>query len=574
MKTVFTRQVPNTKNPNNVAAAGSSKSASKQHGHSLTQVKNIIKDNSSSSFDISTSESSSSSFINHHPVVVANKGYQPCEPPVVLLPSEETVRDENPTRTKSCCNTESCTNDRGEQELLCLQEYFRLALKLCATRLEAVVIDKLVQREAQFIYDSMNVPGRYYHRVHHVLDVLRQLDTVRSQQYNKGGQTGTPIAPDPYCILAILYHDCVYALPNSESLDSAIPQITMQDDDDIQTTMLSIIQTLFDEGHHERNEYYSALAAVRGLSSVLSVPELTQIVLCIEATIPFRSSHPLQQLHSKLQKVHATYPSYFPEETQSKSLWTSSTSIQRARDVAHADLYNFASQDPVDFLTNTWSLLPELYPNVIMGSGDAGVSMGQQSQLMLRELRDAVYKTHQFLNFLQGHLVFPVWNDDYSSEENTDADKLSLTNRNLEIGRIYTALVVVSLRALDLLTVVQGRIDVLLSAYDEEAETAVIVGETGCNPTERNTMILNVIRRGLASDPIRRLVHLHQPGPRVLEALFQSYSFEEESSSTGTTSTAFLRLTSLLKMEENDEFLRGLPESFISFLRNEFFQQE
>jgi len=105
-----------------------------------------------------------------------------------------------------------------------------------------------------------------------------------------------------------------------------------------------------------RNEYLSALIAAKLLSQALPVRELLRIVVCIEATIPFRrfseDSTPSQELASRLRSTAKVLGLKYSREEISDIMYD-------ACSLANSDISDFYSLGPSGMLSNTWLLVPE-----------------------------------------------------------------------------------------------------------------------------------------------------------------------------------------------------------------------
>lgn len=100
--------------------------------------------------------------------------------------------------------------------------------------------------------------------------------------------------------------------------------------------------------------FLSCLLASRLLRSVLSVPHVLQLAICLEATIPFRGPT-LDASYARLRTANELYnqgESSFLDEQMTLV-------IQQAADLHNRYVGNMASTNLAEFLGHTWQLLPE-----------------------------------------------------------------------------------------------------------------------------------------------------------------------------------------------------------------------
>jgi hypothetical protein len=156
---------------------------------------------------------------------------------------------------------------------------------------------------------------------------------------------------------------------------------------------------------------------------------LTEIAVCIEATIPFRAidgkgATPLDRLYSRLVKANAEFSMGLTEIECVQA-------VQRAAIVANEDVGNFGTADHAAFLDNTWSLLPE-----------SNVALRSHDHYTVGQFQIAVFKMHGFFSFLKPEIVFQQFRGVPSSA--TIARLTENAAKNIEVGGKYVAAKLVS----------------------------------------------------------------------------------------------------------------------------------
>ncbi|MGE0787622.1 MAG: hypothetical protein AB7S26_18245 [Sandaracinaceae bacterium] len=290
-----------------------------------------------------------------------------------------------------------------------------------------------LERWAVVIHASMSGRGRSYHTVEHVFQV-------------NGGQ-------DPIGSLAILFHDTVYCevdggLPRG--LDTQLGDLLDVEDGHVELRsfapseypLRALVARIFGFQPGEAvtfqrglNELASALLAVRSLESHLTVPELAEVVTCIEATIPFRPEDAEEQLAARLLEADREHQLGLGEAGVERA-------VRRAVLVANRDVGNFAYEDPAAFLSHTWEILPESNPTLRMPA------------YTLSEYRDAMSRMEGFLAQLTSARVFREFrgqpDDEALSALRARADT------NLARGTRYLRQKVLAARALECLALLTG----------------------------------------------------------------------------------------------------------------------
>ncbi len=298
----------------------------------------------------------------------------------------------------------------------------------------------LLTETADLIIRSMTGPWRSFHTPEHIFDV---------------GQGGGPVE-----ILAALFHDVVYVqidlginvnlcrivAPYIKEVDQTLvidPLVDPQDE------LFQILLTLFGfaPGHKlspfaGQNEFLSAVVAIKCLQPLLPKAVLVQIAACIEATIPFRgpsadgqwcSDVLLQRLLQVNESAHL-----------GMDLATCHDTVVMGVRVSNRDIDNFSSEHAGDFLNNTWDLIPETNHELV-----------SVNSYTVQGYRMSLQKMEGFLGFLKPEVVFRHFGDEPSLAEHQR--RLALTQRNLEVARMYLRIKLVTIALLEALSLRIGQ---------------------------------------------------------------------------------------------------------------------
>lgn len=324
-------------------------------------------------------------------------------------------------------STETKVNTNGKEAPPTPQSYVSKLIfnaKECLAQLGAKDVDfPALERMSILIYESMSISSRNYHSVQHVFDISSAMT-------------------DPIPILSALFHDCIYfhvdkqltkaqsdLLQGTHTVDEKGIHIFSSSSDKDVDELLKMVECIFSYAPGQeismgRNEFLSAVIAVRCLKPYLPMDQLAKIACCIEATIPFRSNHqesgllPSEHLYESLGKANRRFNLKMTEEDRIKA-------IQLAVTVANNDVQNFASTDVYDFLDGTWSLLPELNENLRM-----------QFCITTMDMQKALNGMYGFFKFyLKPENVFAEFRG-VPSQKELDW-KLELCTRNVTIAKKY-----------------------------------------------------------------------------------------------------------------------------------------
>jgi hypothetical protein len=310
-----------------------------------------------------------------------------------------------------------------------------------------------MERMAILIHESMSLSSRNYHSVQHVFDITQNLH-------------------DPVCILAALFHDCVYyhvdgglsdrqqailkgdvvaVVEKSPKMGYCQLQPGYKKDELLHlVVMIFGIDTLEDRRltpTNGVNEFLSAVIAVRELEPLLSPPHLAEIACCIEATIPFRptteaTGTPMDRLFLRMQKTGKAMPYLFGTGLSTDDQLV--LAVQRAVMLTNEDVGNFSTDDPGCFLDNTWNLLPE-----------SNEALRHEYLYTVREFTNAVHKMYGFFaHFLKPGLIFQQFRGVPTNEELLK--RIDNADRNVQVGRKYLSAKLLSLSMLSAFAELSG----------------------------------------------------------------------------------------------------------------------
>jgi hypothetical protein len=205
------------------------------------------------------------------------------------------------------------------------------------------------------IHRAMTVQARHFHTLEHVFNFVDPSNAIVS--------------------LAALYHDIVYYQVDmgfSPQIGELISPYIRQEGDvffvseqvSVSDRLFYLTLDIFDLSAGQKltsvaalNEFLSALVMNKQLAGLVSEKNLTLMIMCIEATIPFRGSNSEGKNHFDLLGLR------LPEIIQRHGLDITNEEliegIKTAVVFANKDIENFAETDSGRFLDNTWKLLPE-----------------------------------------------------------------------------------------------------------------------------------------------------------------------------------------------------------------------
>lgn len=312
-----------------------------------------------------------------------------------------------------------------------------------------------LSRITELIIQTMTGPWRFFHTPEHIFEV--------------GG------ADDAIEVLSALFHDLVYVQVDQGvgvNISSYISvfvkeidgQLTIRDRSELpQDELFELICRIFGfaagqklEPTAGQNEFLSAVIAVKTLESMLTRSQLVEIVVCIEATIPFRGQGTDglsvgDRLYRRLTQTNDQFGLGFTDEHLLHA-------IRRAIRVANRDVENFASSSSAHFLDNTWNLLPET--NHHLKNANAYTVQGY---------RISIQKMEGFMNFLKPEVVFQQYANE--PDDATYREMVERTRKNLDVAKLYLGTKLVSIGIIEALSLRIGR-DVPISTMMGELPNA------------------------------------------------------------------------------------------------------
>lgn len=304
--------------------------------------------------------------------------------------------------------------------------------------LKVEVDPEICEKYAVFIHSCMNNGRRKFHTTQHVLEVCEQMKALQ--------------------ILAGLFHDVVYyqvdeGFPSEAEI--LIRQIVAEKNGQIylKETLpndinLNICLHIFDFKlgqelgiHSGLNEFLSTWLAINYLSDFLTIKDLITVMVCIEATIPFRPKDEkglncLDHLENRVKNISANYQLNLSAEEIIEV-------VKLATGLANRDVENFSGKDPGKFLDNTWILLPETNENL----WNPGVYFHA-------DYRIALTKMEGFLSFLNPENIF----HQYKNTPN-DEDFIQMkvqAHKNVQIAKDYLQAKILAIAIIEALALSTG----------------------------------------------------------------------------------------------------------------------
>lgn len=283
---------------------------------------------------------------------------------------------------------------------------------------------ELVEKVSLDIFFAMKNPRRIFH----TLDHLSHFDSQDSLER-----------------IAVMYHDVVYW-----NVDGTWPevyihileplcdkgmvggQLSLQSDLKYFHEILSLFQrkpgeTISGPGS---NELFSAIVFASVWNTLFDREQLFSVIACIEATIPFRGESATNALYENLIKLNFT-----PDKAQSM--------VMRALHMAHQDVQDFQKDDPGEFLSGTWNLIPELNQDLRI-----------QENYTTQSYRKAIMGMLGFLDSLQVEQIFHSWKGYPQDSELQGIYKRA--HRNLAVGYGYLQAKLVTAAILEAFSLVTG----------------------------------------------------------------------------------------------------------------------
>lgn len=344
----------------------------------------------------------------------------------------------------------------------CLIEVLEQAFRNLQLNIPAAVLEDL----AITVHRAMSVEGRQYHTPEHVLALASPENPIQS--------------------LAALFHDIVYYQVDrgfsSEVMEIIWPYIGFDasveaelspagrahPDDLCYREAMGIFnftagQKLFSSPGF--NEFLSALVMAKKLRDLVPKKVLLQVMVDIEATIPFRGKDidgrtAFDRLEEQLRKVSTDFQIPL-SETEIED------TIRGAVIFANKDVENFSERDPAQFLNNTWKLLPET--NLALRSGLI---------YSIRDYRLALHKMDMFFRQVLPEQVFHCYKGTPPAEEYWE--KVQHTRQNIQTARLYLGIKLLTIGILEALAECTGGdapLSLFMGDVQREGEAAQSLAE-------------------------------------------------------------------------------------------------
>ena len=302
--------------------------------------------------------------------------------------------------------------------------------------LGVVAAREKTQKISNLIVGSMSGQWRLFHTPDHIFQVGLGSDDIE--------------------VISALFHDSIYVQVD-EDIDSGLlsyiasfisvsdKQIFITNESkflDDASLKLCLMTFGFDLGQRlisteGQNEFLSALFAAKVLEDSLPLPILSQVISCIEATIPFRESDHegiscSEQQYRNLKKINQVFEFSWTEDGIQKI-------VERGVRLANRDVFGFASESPGCFLDDTWKLIPE-----------TNHDLWPFSICTISTYRVALQKMEIFLSTLKAESVIRKYKNEPSDEKY--AHLIYFTKRNLEIACAYLGVKLLSCAVLEALS--------------------------------------------------------------------------------------------------------------------------
>ena len=226
--------------------------------------------------------------------------------------------------------------------------FFELKVSVPPGKIEALALR---------VHRTMDGRYRHYHGPMHMLDLAS--------------------GEGPIVALAAIYHDIIqYQIDNGappliEKILSGFIEkkgsdqifIKKRPDPDLETDF-KILTTVFGYSQGQKliqsqglNEFLSSVVCIHELKPFLKQEDLIEIICCIEGTVPFRTVEIDKETYS--EKMAKRILDLFLELNIKTSKKEIDDLIHLVVHLGNKDVKDFATKDPIAFIKNTWSILPE-----------------------------------------------------------------------------------------------------------------------------------------------------------------------------------------------------------------------
>lgn len=306
-------------------------------------------------------------------------------------------------------------------------------LTIAISSLQGQVDLEQLTKISNLIIQTMTGPWRSFHTPNHIFEVGAGGDAIE--------------------VISALFHDLVYVQVDqgiSVNISRYISPYVKEDREQLvilelpelqEDVIFKIVLLLFGFQHGQallpmsgQNEFLSALIAGKALEKMLPLTKLTEIVACIEATIPFRP-----HLASGLTSSDLLFGRLVNANELFQLGWNDheiAEIVKRAVRLANRDVENFASSNSSHFLNNTWNLIPE-----------TNHDLRNVNSYTVHGYRVSMQKMEGFMNFLSPEIVFRRYRNE--PNEKSYYKLLAQTKHNLEVSRLYLGTKLTSIAVLE-----------------------------------------------------------------------------------------------------------------------------
>ena len=309
-------------------------------------------------------------------------------------------------------------------------------------RLQAIVPPHRLEDLVITVHRAMTAPGRNYHRIEHAFSLVEM--------------------HQPLHTLAAFFHDIVYLQVDMEippeinaaitdyidAIDNTNSEVTITATPPVDDRPFAMALAVFDfeagrtlSVNTHLNEFLSALVMLKKLDGLVNDIDMLHLIVCIEATIPFRPATADGKTHfdllkRRLDKINQIHQLAL-EQKDIEAI------IQSAVLLANKDLQGFAASEVGEFLDNTWQLLPETNLDLRIREGYA-----------ISAYRSAMQKMEAFLRYLDGQ---PIFHQYLGIPDNNKLQELNeLAQRNIRAGSDYLRIKLLAIAILEALAEVTG----------------------------------------------------------------------------------------------------------------------
>jgi hypothetical protein len=209
------------------------------------------------------------------------------------------------------------------------------------------------------------------------------------------------------------------------------------------------------------NEFLSALAMLQLMSPYLDFEQLVALLVCIEASIPFRGSD--ADGYSVGEILEQRLEGMRKSGLLVSDADTIQTMVHRAVLFANADVRDFSLPDAGHFLSNTWKLLPE-----------SNAALRHTNIYTIRDYRKALVGMRGFLASLSPEIIYHTYRGDPAA--GTMAALYSSAGRNLRCAMDYFEAKILAIGLLDAMACLSGG-DVPVALFMGELPAEEMVGD-------------------------------------------------------------------------------------------------